>query len=220
MRQNAENKKREAEWLREQAGQDCVLAIDHRLHGNLAEANPILRQVEHLISEADQLDREANEHLSQIEKNNKECQTRMAHVLANVRFRSDLMQSMEGFQTQLTDLRRQLQEKKKESEEKQRQVFQIRNEEDSYGTAASYKEEEAVEDKKQSEEAEREAQRIEQEIEQLSKTCELLAEGSGLTPATPELDSAMGVRSWIIPSKETMDSERRVVYRSDSEQVN
>ena len=104
LRQDAENKKREAEWLREQACQDCVSGIDHRLHGNLAQANPILSQVEQLISEADQLDKEANEHIRQIEKNNKECQTLMAHVLANGRFRSDLMQSMEGFQTQLGDL--------------------------------------------------------------------------------------------------------------------
>ena len=30
------------------AGQSCVLGIDHRSHGNLAQANPILRQVEQL----------------------------------------------------------------------------------------------------------------------------------------------------------------------------
>ena len=63
--------------------------------------------------------------------------------------RGELMQSMAGFQIQLTDLRRQLQEKKRESEEKRRRVFQIRNEEDRYAIAASYKEEEADEAKKQ-----------------------------------------------------------------------
>ena len=75
---------------------------------------------------------------------------------------------MAGFQTQLIDLGRQLQDKKRESEEKRISVFQLRNEEDSYATAASYKEEEADEEEEQSEEAEREAQRIEQELEQLS----------------------------------------------------
>ena len=65
LRQDAEDKSREVERLREQAGQDCVSGIDHRMRGNLAQANPILRQVEQLISEADQLDREANVHLSQ-----------------------------------------------------------------------------------------------------------------------------------------------------------
>ena len=104
MRWDAESKKGEAERLREQAGRDCVSGIDHRLHRNLAQANPILHQVEQLINEADQLDREANEHLSQIERNNNECQTLMVHLLANGHFRSDLMQSMAGFQTQLIDL--------------------------------------------------------------------------------------------------------------------
>ena len=52
LRQDAENTKREAEQLREQAGRDCVSGIDHRMHGNLAQANPILCQVEQLINEA------------------------------------------------------------------------------------------------------------------------------------------------------------------------
>ena len=45
-------------------------------------------------------------------------------------------------------------------------------------------------------------------------------ESFGSALATPELDSAMGVGSQIIPSNETKDgSDRQVVYRSDSEQV-
>ena len=45
-------------------------------------------------------------------------------------------------------------------------------------------------------------------------------EGFGSALATPELDSAMGVGSLIIPSNETKDgSDRRVICRSDSEQV-
>ena len=60
MRQDVENKKREADQLRVQAGQDCVSGIDHRVHGN-KQANPILRQVEQLINDADQLEREAEE---------------------------------------------------------------------------------------------------------------------------------------------------------------
>ena len=71
LRQDAENKKREAEQLREQADWDFVLGINHRMHGNLVQAQPILCQVEQLINKADQLEIEANEHLSQIEKNNK-----------------------------------------------------------------------------------------------------------------------------------------------------
>ena len=104
MRWDAKSKKGEAERLREQAGRDFVSDIDQRLHGNLAQANPILRQVEKLINEADQLDREANEHLSQIEKNSIEIQILVTHALENCRFRGELMQSMAGFQTQLTDL--------------------------------------------------------------------------------------------------------------------
>ena len=68
LRQDAEHRRREVERLRGQASQDCVSRIDHRMRGNLAHANPILRQVEQLIYEADQLDREASVHLSQIEK--------------------------------------------------------------------------------------------------------------------------------------------------------
>ena len=74
------------------------------------------------------------------------------------------MQSMADLQTQLTGLRRQIQEKKGESKEKRRRVFQIRDEEDKYAIAAACKEEEADEKRRQSEEAEREAQRIEQEM--------------------------------------------------------
>ena len=85
------------------------------MRGNLAQANPILRQVEQLIYEADQLDREASVHLSQIEKNNDEVQILMTHAMANVCFGGELMQSMADLQTQLTDLQSQLQEKKGES---------------------------------------------------------------------------------------------------------
>ena len=68
LRLDAERKRREIERLREQASQECVSGFDHRMRGNLAQANPILRQVERLICEADHLDREASAHLSQIEK--------------------------------------------------------------------------------------------------------------------------------------------------------
>ena len=43
LRQDAENKKREADQLRVQAGRDCVLGIDFRTHGMEMKANPILR---------------------------------------------------------------------------------------------------------------------------------------------------------------------------------
>ena len=43
LRHDAENKKREADQLRVQAGQDCVLGIDFRTHGMEMKANPILR---------------------------------------------------------------------------------------------------------------------------------------------------------------------------------
>ena len=134
------------------------------MRGNLAQANPILRQVEQLIYEADQLDREASVHLSQIEKNNDEVQILMTHALANVCFGGELMQSIADLQTQLTGLQSQLQEKKGDSKEKRRRVFQIRDEEDKYAIAVSYKEEEADEKRRQSEEAEHQAQRIKQEI--------------------------------------------------------
>ena len=52
LRQDSERKRREVERLREQVGQDCVSGIDHRTHGNLAQATPIMRRVEQLIYEA------------------------------------------------------------------------------------------------------------------------------------------------------------------------
>ena len=94
LRRDAKSKKRVAERLREQARQNCVSGIDHGLNGNMSQANPILRQVEQLINKADQLDREANEHLSQIERNNMECQILLARVLENGCFRGELMQNM------------------------------------------------------------------------------------------------------------------------------
>ena len=77
------------------------------------------------------------------------------------------MGNMSSLWTRLINLQRELQEKKGEFEEKQRRVFRIRDEEDRYAVAASYKEEEAYKAVEQSKEAEREAQRIEQELEQL-----------------------------------------------------
>ena len=41
--QDSEHKRREVERLREQVGQDCISGIDHRMCGNLVQANPILR---------------------------------------------------------------------------------------------------------------------------------------------------------------------------------
>ena len=53
-----------------------------------------------------------------------------------------------------------------------------------------------------------------------SEQVEADREGFGLNPATPELDSDMGVGSWIIPSKEIEnESDRQVVCVSDSEQT-
>ena len=75
LRQDAEHKRREVEWLREQAGQDCVSGIDHRMHGNLAQANPILHQVERLICEADCLNSDSSAHLSQIKKKKRQSLT-------------------------------------------------------------------------------------------------------------------------------------------------
>ena len=108
LRLDAEHKRREVERLREQAGQDCVSGIDHRMRGNLAQANPI--QVEQLICEADCLDRESSAHLSQIEKNNDKVQFLMSHAMARISFRGELVQAMADLQTQLTGLRSQLQE--------------------------------------------------------------------------------------------------------------
>ena len=88
----------------------------------------------------------------------------MTHAMANVCFGGELMQSIADLQTQLTGLQSQLQEKKGDSKEKRRRVFQIRDEEDKYAIAVSYKEEEADEKRRQSEEAEHQAQRIKQEI--------------------------------------------------------
>ena len=143
LRQEAENKKREAERLRGEAGQSCLSGIELRSHGNMAQANPILRQVEQLLNEAEELDRQANEHLSQIEKNNDEVQILMAHAMANARFRGELRQAMAESQTKLAELRRQLQEKRRESEENKARVNELRDEEDRYGYDAGEREEEA-----------------------------------------------------------------------------
>ena len=164
LRQEAENKKREAERLRGEAGQRCVSGIDHRSHGNIAQASPILRQVEQLLDEAEELDRQANEHLSQIRNNNNEVQILMAHAMLNARFRAELMQSMAELQTKLTELRRQLQEKRRESEEKKARVNELRNEEDRYGYDSREREEEADIADRQADGAEREANRIAQEL--------------------------------------------------------
>ena len=152
--------RRDADQLRVQASQDCVSGIDLRTHGMQMKANPILHQVEQLINDADQLEREAKEKRSQIEKTGEEIIILESRVLEHSNFRSKLVQCMFGFQTQSTDLQRRLQEKKRELEEKRKRVFQIRDEEDSYALAASYKEEEADEKIRQSDDAEREAQCI------------------------------------------------------------
>ena len=88
----------------------------------------------------------------------------MSRAMARISFIGELVQSMADLQTQLTGLRSQIQEKKGESKEKRRRVFQIRDEEDKYAIAAACKEEEADKKRRQSEEAECKAQWIEQEI--------------------------------------------------------
>ena len=113
LRQEAENKKREAERLRGEARQSFLSGIDHRSHGNMAQANPILCHVEQLLNEAEELDRQANEHLSQLERNSDEVQNLMAHAIDNARFRGELRHAMADFQNKLAELRSQLQEKKR-----------------------------------------------------------------------------------------------------------
>ena len=54
LRQEAENKKREAERLRGEAEQSFLSGIDHRSHGNMVQANPILHHVEQLLNEAEE----------------------------------------------------------------------------------------------------------------------------------------------------------------------
>ena len=88
----------------------------------------------------------------------------MSRAATRVSFRGELLQSVADLQIQFTGLQSQFQQKKGESEEKRRRIFQIRDKEDKYAIASAYKEEEAEEKRRQSEEAEREAQRIEQEI--------------------------------------------------------
>ena len=119
----AESKKGEVDRLREQTGQDCVSGIDQRILGNVAQANPILHQVEQLINEADQQDREAQEHFNHIERNNNEGQALMADIVENRRFRGELMGNMASLRTWLINLRRELQQKKGEFKEKRRRVF-------------------------------------------------------------------------------------------------
>ena len=123
LRRNVERKKGEADRLRQQAGQDCVSGIDHRVLGNVAQANPILHQVEELINEADQLDREAQEHINHIERNDNECQALNADIEENGCYRCELMRNMASLQTWLINLRRELQQKKGEFKEKRRRVF-------------------------------------------------------------------------------------------------
>ena len=131
----------------------------------MAKANPILRQVEQLLDEAEELDRQAIEHLSQIRQNDNEVQILIAHAMLNARFRGELMQSMAELQTKLTELRRQLQEKRRESEEKKARVNELRNEEDRCGYHSREREEEADIADRQSDDVEREANRIAQELE-------------------------------------------------------
>ena len=106
--------RRDADQLRVQASQDCVSGIDLRTHGMQMKANPILHQVEQLINDADQLEREAKERCSQIEKAGEEIILIESRVLEHSNFRSELVQCMFGFQTQLTDLQRQLLKRKRE----------------------------------------------------------------------------------------------------------
>ena len=118
LRREVERKKEEADRLTLQAGQDCVSGKDHRVLGNVAQANPILHQVGELISEADQLDQEAQECINHIERSDNECQTLWADIVENSRYRGELMGNMSSLRTWLIDLRRELREKKGEFEEK------------------------------------------------------------------------------------------------------
>ena len=120
-----------------------------------------------MINEADQLDLEAQECINRIERNDSECQALHADIAEKRRYTGELMGKMANLQTRLINLRRELQEKKGEFEERWRQVFRIRDEEDRHAIGASHKEEEAHEAKEQSKEAEREAHELELELEQL-----------------------------------------------------
>ena len=121
--QDSEHKKIKVERLKEQAGQDCVSGIDHRMQGNLIQANPILRRVEQLIYEADHLEEESSAHLRQIESNNKGIQYLMSRIVTVTDFRGELLQSVADLQNKLISLRSKIQKKKEESKDIRRRVF-------------------------------------------------------------------------------------------------
>ena len=112
-----EHKKGEADRLRQQAGQDCLSGIDHRVLGNVAQANPILHQVKELINESYQLDLEAQEYINQIERNDNERQALHADIAEKRHYTGELMGKMANLRTRLINLQRVLQEKKGEFEE-------------------------------------------------------------------------------------------------------
>ena len=97
--------------------------IDHRRLGNVAQANPILNQVEGLINEADQLDLEAQECINRIERNDSECQALHADIAEKRRYTGELMGKMANLRTKLINLRRRLQEKRREFKEKAVEFF-------------------------------------------------------------------------------------------------
>ena len=94
LRRETERKKEEADRLRQQTGQDCVSGIDHRVLGNVAQANLILHQVEELVSEADQLDREGQDRIDNIKRNDDECQALLTDIIESGYYKDELIEHM------------------------------------------------------------------------------------------------------------------------------
>ena len=175
---DAENKTREAERFRGMACNSVVMGIDHRTHGNKSQANSILRQVERWLQESDQLDLEVKEHSNRHEEWNREIQRAECLAVQHADCKRDLERDIIGFQYQLYNSQRQLEEIKRDFKGNWKLFLQLRDEVEWVGMISVSESDEADEARKQAEVAELQAQRTRKEVEQVLGKC--VNHGAGL----------------------------------------
>lgn len=116
LRQQAEDKKREADRLRGEAGQRCIHGMSYRALGNMAHDVPSLQQVEQLLTEVEECNRQVEEFIGQIERDADDVQRLITSL------RGEIRQDLAEMRHKQTQLGSQLSEVRKEAEENQWRV--------------------------------------------------------------------------------------------------
>lgn len=133
LRHEAENKRKEAERVRTSASLACLSGLDHRMHGNMSKAIPILRKVEGMIQEAEDIDKKADAHVRTLDQYESWTRVLDQHMRDIERRSVQNAQEIEECGSELQELKKRLLDMVKTSADHRIKILNLREEEHQHG---------------------------------------------------------------------------------------